>query len=113
MTERTVVTVLIPARNEERDIDDCLRAVLAQDFPHDRLEVVVVDGASTDRTAEVAEKRLAESSVRSSVVHNPAGTTPSNLNVGLADAAGTYLCRVDARSLIPWETSLQIPALAG
>lgn len=101
MTARTDVTVLIPARNEERDIDDCLRAVLAQDFPADRLEVVVVDGASTDRTAEVAEKRLAGSSVRSSVVHNPTGTTPSSLNVGLAHATGAYLCRVDARSIVP------------
>jgi hypothetical protein len=101
MTEPAVVTVLIPARNEERDIDDCLRAVLAQDYPHDRLEIVIVDGASTDRTVEVADKRLAATSVRSSVVHNPTGSTPSNLNVGLAHATGAFLCRVDARSMIP------------
>jgi len=49
-----LVTVLIPARDEEADIERCLRAVLAQDYPHDRIEVVLVDGGSVDRTMEVA-----------------------------------------------------------
>jgi glycosyltransferase involved in cell wall biosynthesis len=101
MTERPLVTVLIPARNESRDIEECLHAVQQQDYPHDRLEIVVVDGDSSDATVEVAEKRLAQGDVRSTVVVNPAATTPSNLNVGLARAAGSVLCRVDARSIVP------------
>lgn len=97
-----LVTVVVPARNEERDIGDCLDAILAQDHPHHRLEVVVVDGASTDRTAELAEKHLAAGNLaRAIVVRNHRGDTPSNLNLGLAEARGEVLCRVDARSLIP------------
>lgn len=101
MTAVPAVTVLIPARDEERDIERCLDAVLAQDHPHDRLEVIVVDGGSRDRTAELARRRLAASQVRGGVVSNPAATTPSNLNAGLRAASGTYVCRVDARSLVP------------
>lgn len=96
-----MVTVLIPARDEEHDIEGCLRAVLAQDHPHDRMEVVLVDGGSVDRTTEVAREVLGCGDIRWRLVDNPVGTTPSNLNVGLAVASGEILCRVDARSVIP------------
>lgn len=101
MSDVPTVTVLIPARNEEMDIERCLRAVLAQDHPHDRMEVVLVDGGSTDRTGEVASRVLAAGAVDWKIIDNPTGTTPSNLNVGLAAATGDVLCRVDARSIIP------------
>lgn len=102
MSVRPLVTVVIPARDEEGDIERCLRAVLAQDYPAERLEVLVVDGGSTDRTVARARRALAGAPVRHwAVVPNPAATTPSNLNVGLAAASGTVLCRVDARSLVP------------
>jgi len=94
------VTVVIPVRNEAADIGACVRAVLAQEWPPDQLEVIVVDGGSDD-TAERAEAVLAAgTSTRWQVLHNPNGTTPSNLNVGLGAARGEYLCRVDARSRI-------------
>ncbi|MDR7605630.1 MAG: glycosyltransferase [Armatimonadota bacterium] len=49
------VSVVVPARNEEPRIGACLRALLAQDYPREAYEVIVVDDGSTDRTAEVAE----------------------------------------------------------
>lgn len=101
MNAASTVTVLIPARNEEADIERCLRAVLAQDHLHDRMEVVLVDGGSTDATPEVARRVLSDSDVSWKIVENPTGTTPSNLNVGLTVASGEILCRVDARSLVP------------
>lgn len=95
------VTVLIPARNEEADIAGCVEHVLAQDHPHDRLEIVMVDGGSTDGTRRVAEGLLAGADVSWTIVDNPTGTTPSNLNAGLAAATGDILCRIDARSRVP------------
>jgi len=101
LSDVPTVTVLIPARNEEEDIERCLRAVLAQDHPHDRLDVVLVDGGSTDRTVEVASAVLASGDLAWKILDNPVGTTPSNLNAGLQVAAGELLCRVDARSIVP------------
>lgn len=98
---RPAVTVLIPARNEAGDLGRCLEHVLAQDVPLEALQVVVVDGGSTDGTAAVADAALRGSAVDWVVVPNPAGTTPSNLNAGLAVATAPVLCRVDARSLVP------------
>jgi succinoglycan biosynthesis protein ExoA len=102
MSNRPLVTVVIPARNEEPDIGRCLEAVLRQDYPLDRLEVLVVDGGSVDRTAEIAKDLLVGRDLsRFEIISNPIGATPSNLNVGLGQAAGDYLCRVDARSIVP------------
>jgi cellulose synthase/poly-beta-1,6-N-acetylglucosamine synthase-like glycosyltransferase len=46
-------TVIIPARNEEEQIGDCLKSVLAQDYPADLFEVIVADDYSTDNTANI------------------------------------------------------------
>ncbi len=102
MNESVVVTVIVPARNEASAIVACLDAVAAQSYPHEAIEVVVVNGGSTDATAEIAGKALASGGFRRWVVlDNPAGTTPSNLNRGLDWAEGELIVRVDARSIIP------------
>lgn len=98
-----LVTVVIPARNEAADIERCLEAVAKQDYPADRLEVLVVDGASTDGTVAVAEAAFDRLGVPGRVIANAVGTTPSNLNTALAEASGDVLCRVDARSIVPPE----------
>jgi glycosyltransferase involved in cell wall biosynthesis len=75
-----------------------------QDYPHARMQVlVVVDSASTDATDAEAKAALDASDFGAwEVIRNTdGGGTPANLNVGLAAATGTVLCRVDARSRIP------------
>ena len=97
-----LVTVMIPAKTESSAISDALDAVIGQTYPMSKVEVVVVVGGATDDTCEIASKVLAESDVaRWAVLDNPGGTTPSNLNRGLAWAEGDVIVRVDARSLIP------------
>ena len=50
------VSIIIPCRNEEKFIGKCLDSILAQDYPKDRLEVLVVDGMSEDGTREIVER---------------------------------------------------------
>jgi len=50
------VSIIIPCRNEEKYIGKCLDFIIAQDYPQDKLEVLVVDGRSKDRTKEIIEK---------------------------------------------------------
>jgi glycosyltransferase involved in cell wall biosynthesis len=102
MTPDPLVSVVIPARNEEADLPRALSAVAEQDFDLSAVEVVVVDGDSTDGTAEVAESILESIGLaRHAVLPNPGGNTPSNLNRGLEWARGEYVVRIDARSTIP------------
>lgn len=58
---RTTITVLIPARNEEENIGNCLRSLALQSYPRDRFEVIVIDDHSTDRTATVVRSFAGDS----------------------------------------------------
>lgn len=49
-------SVIIPARNEESNIEKCLRSVLSQDFPAERMEVIVINDHSTDGTEEIVKR---------------------------------------------------------
>jgi glycosyltransferase involved in cell wall biosynthesis len=97
MEATELVTVVIPAHNEERFLDDCLDSVLAQDY--DALQVVVVDGDSTDGTARIVRDRSLRDP-RVELLHNPRRNIPSSLNLALAHARGRWLVRVDAHSTI-------------
>jgi cellulose synthase/poly-beta-1,6-N-acetylglucosamine synthase-like glycosyltransferase len=54
---QTLITVIIPARNEAKNIEHCLEAIAVQDYPGHLLEVIVVDDFSTDGTADVVHKK--------------------------------------------------------
>lgn len=92
------VTVVIPARNEEASIASCLDSVLAQ--THRDLQVLVVDGASTDGTADVV-RVYASRDDRVSLVPNRAVIIPRALNLAAALATGRWFVRVDAHATIP------------
>ncbi len=70
------VTVILPIRDEARRIRPCLAAVLAQDYPAERLEVLAVDGCSTDGTRAIVAE-LAGRDGRLRLLDNPAGTMPA------------------------------------
>jgi cellulose synthase/poly-beta-1,6-N-acetylglucosamine synthase-like glycosyltransferase len=98
LSSEELVTVVIPARNEEGAIAASLRSVLAQDWPS--LQVIVVDGASTDSTARLVAA-MAHQDRRVEVMGNPVGIIPVSLNLALAQARGAWFVRVDAHAEIP------------
>jgi glycosyltransferase involved in cell wall biosynthesis len=93
------VSVVMPIRNEAAFISESLGAVLAQDYPADRMEVIVVDGDSTDGTQKVLE-RYQGSRPPVIVLSNPARIVPSALNIGIRRAHGEIIVRVDGHTVI-------------
>jgi succinoglycan biosynthesis protein ExoA len=93
-----LVTVIMPARNEEQAIGAALDSVLGQTYRD--LQFVVIDGGSTDRTRSIIEERQARDP-RIEIVTNPVPNIPLSLNMGLAAARGRWLVRVDAHSTVP------------
>jgi len=92
--EYPLVSVIMPVRNEAAYIARSLGAVLAQDYPADRLEILVVDGMSDDGTRQaVLAQAAADPRVR--LLDNPAGIVPPGLNVGIGQARGEIIVRVD------------------
>src|SRR5579859_1770189 len=93
------VSVVIPARNEEEYISAALASVGAQTYPLDRIECVVVDNGSTDRTSEVARAfALEHPELRLSVAHEPEPSIGRAKNCGAQLAAGQILVFLDADS---------------
>ena len=97
-----LISVCIPARNEERNIRACVEAVLAQDYPN--LEVIVLDDRSSDATPQI----LADIASRDSRLHTINGSElpkgwagkPHALFQASALARGVWLCFVDADTFL-------------
>ena len=87
------VTVVVPAYEEARFISNKLQDVLAQDYPADRLEIVVVDDGSQDGTAELAERATRRARV---VRHTERRGKTQALNTGVAVARGDVVVFTDA-----------------
>lgn len=101
-----LISACIPARNEERNIRECVEALLAQDYPN--LEVIVLDDRSSDSTPSI----LAEIASRDSRLHPIIGSDlpkgwagkPHALFQAAAHACGEWLCFVDADTFATPET---------
>ena len=103
-----LISVCVPARNEEANIRACVEAVLAQTYPH--IELIVLDDRSTDATPDILRELAADKRLR--VLHGaelPDGWAgkPHALVQAAAAANGEWLCFLDA------DTFLAPQALAG
>lgn len=97
-----IISVCIPARNEERNIRACVEAALAQDYPN--LEVIVLDDRSTDATSEIL-RQLAAQNDKLKIISGsdlPKGWAgkPHALFQASAIAHGDWLCFVDADTFL-------------
>ena len=108
------MTVIVPAHNEAAVIDRCLKSIKCQDYPHDKLEVIVIDDGSTDGTADRAEThannthpdtgtvirgqriRVGAFSGRFVVIRNGHAGKAHALNTGIAESTGEILVNVDS-----------------
>lgn len=93
------VSVVVPVRNEARHLRDCLAALLDQDYPAERREILVVDGRSTDGTREIVSA-LAPAHPHLALLDNPAGLIPHGLNVGICAARGSIVVRVNGHAVV-------------
>ena len=91
------VSGIVPVFNEERYIEQTLHSLLAQDYPKERYEILVVNGRSTDRTTTIVKAIMREhSTVR--LLDNPRQIVLAGLNVGIPNALGEVIIRVDGHS---------------
>jgi len=81
------VTVAVPMLNELGAIEHCLDSFEAQDYPTDLMEVLVIDGGSTDGSREYVEER-ATTQPWIRVVDNPVGSAAAAFNIGTFDGRG-------------------------
>ncbi len=102
---------MIVARNEEKYIGECFRSLLEQSYPADKYEVLIIDGMSEDNTLAIAKaieeeygfRELEDSNGRLSArkmqvryFQNPKKILAAGWNIGIENAKGDYVVRIDA-----------------
>lgn len=92
------VSVIIPCRNEEKFIPQCLESILANDYPRGRMEILVLDGMSKDKTRTLVEE-FSKRHPFIRLVENPKRTIPAAMNTGIREAKGEVIIKLDAHSL--------------
>lgn len=95
-----MISIICPVFNEEKFIANCLDSIMKQDYPMQDLEVIIVDGMSTDRTREiVAEYSERYPFIR--LVDNPKRIVPTAMNLGIKASNGDTIIRLDAHAIFP------------
>ncbi len=84
------ITIIIPAYNEEKYIGKCLEEWVNQDYPKDRYEILVYDGISTDRTAEIIKEFEERYPDLIKYRENPRRRQVYAFNMGIRDARGEF-----------------------
>lgn len=84
------ISIIIPAKNEEKLIGSCINSLNLLAYPKDRYEIIITDGLSTDNTVSVAQNLGAK------VISNPKQTVSPGRNIGFEHAKGDLIAFTDA-----------------
>ena len=91
------VSVIVPIRNETGYIDGCLNSILQSDWSAEQMEVLVIDGMSTDDTVETVTQ-IAMQDQRIRLLQNPKMVQTCAMNIGIREAKGSIIIRVDGHA---------------
>ncbi|MBF0430912.1 MAG: glycosyltransferase family 2 protein [Fibrobacteria bacterium] len=92
------VSILIPVLNESAYIEQCLNSILINDFPKQDMEIIIIDGGSSDDTREIISKYKWPDVSHTLLTHKKK-IVPISLNMGIQQAKGKYIIRIDAHTL--------------
>lgn len=95
---KAFISVVMPIYNEEKYIENCIDSLLLQDYPQECMEWIFVDGMSSDRTREVIEAYIEKHPKLIKILSNPNKTVPYAMNIGIKEARGKYIIRLDAHA---------------
>lgn len=93
------VSIIIACRNEEKFIGRCLDSIVANDYPEKKMEILVVDGLSEDRTREIIS-RYAQTNSSVKFLINRDKITPIAMNIGIKRARGDIVILVNAHCIL-------------
>lgn len=95
MSDKPLVSIIVPAYNAESFIAECLESIIGQSYKN--IEIIVIDDGSKDRTAEIINNYSKH--VRY-FYQNPTGTPAIPRNVGISNSRGEYLCFFDSDDIM-------------
>jgi glycosyltransferase involved in cell wall biosynthesis len=93
-----IVSVIVPCRNEQDFIRKCLESLYDNSLPRETIEILVVDGGSTDNTQDVV-RAFARDHEGIRLLTNPRRSVPCAMNLGIRQARGAVIVKADAHSI--------------
>ncbi|EFP9911570.1 glycosyltransferase, partial [Shigella sonnei] len=97
-----LVSLIIVCFNAEKYIEKSLLAFINQDVGLDKFELIIVDGDSSDNTISIVQDVFSKhSNIKHKIINNKKRTLATGWNIGVLEANGKFVCRVDAHSDIP------------
>lgn len=87
------ISVILPTYQAEKDIKNCLDSIAMQNYPKEKLEVLVIDGGSRDKTLEIVSKFKA---FKTKILFNPFRDCDEGKSIGLRHAKGEIIALIDA-----------------
>lgn len=101
VTDRPFFSIIIPTYNSERTLEYTLKSIRAQEFDQEELEIIVVDGGSTDKTLSIAQKYSAV------ILKNEMKLPEYAKAIGAKYASGKYIVRMDSDEEFTYPSQLQ------
>jgi cellulose synthase/poly-beta-1,6-N-acetylglucosamine synthase-like glycosyltransferase len=102
---KTSLSIIIPARNEEANIETCLQSILQNNYPTHLLEIIVVDDHSEDNTANIVKKIATQNikliSLKDFVTDTINSYKKRAIEIAIAQATGTLIITTDADCILP------------
>lgn len=89
MAVNPLVSVVVSTKNEEENLADCLESIMDQSYPADRIEILVIDNNSTDKTVKIARRYTDK-------VFKKSGGRSVQRNYGFYKSRGKYILWLDA-----------------
>jgi glycosyltransferase involved in cell wall biosynthesis len=98
-SNKIIISIIVPCRNEERYIENCIKSIQAFKLPNNsEIEVLVIDGNSTDNTRKII-KKLMEIDSKILLINNPNIFQSFAMNIGINKAKGDWIMRLDAHTI--------------
>lgn len=91
------IAVIIPTLNEERFIDICLQSVFEQTYPTELMDIMIVDGGSSDKTVAIVQQ-WASTHPNLRLLSNPKRIQSIAFNIGCQSSTAPYVIRLDAHA---------------
>lgn len=104
MEDKTIktieVSIIVPVLNEEKYIKNLIESILYQDYNHEFLEILFIDGDSDDHTVDFINEAMKNSDIEYKVLSNPQKKTPISVNIGIKSSNGNIIIRLDGHSYL-------------
>ncbi len=101
LSQQPSISIIIPTLNSERVLNDCLESVFSQDYPHELLEILIIDAGSDDDTLSIVTAFSQRKGPGIKKVSNPLKTGEAGKAVGVRTAENDLIAFIDSDNILP------------